>query len=156
MVIRKTQVNKKMIKMKNYLLLKVIIFVGGFLALISSCNNPKTDLSDFNVFIENFKKDSTFQSQHISFPVMEYYSDEDFPLDILQRTIYKDNYTFIDLENDVPKELRNKDLYDVHITHSKDTVYYQKFGKNNSINITYKFQRFQRTYHLTEIEDLTD
>ncbi|MCX8533170.1 hypothetical protein [Chryseobacterium luquanense] len=142
--------------MKNYLLFKVIIFIGGSLAFISSCNNSKSDLADFNVFIEKFKKDSTFQSQHISFPVMENYSDEDFPLDILQRTIYKDNYTFIDIENDVPKELRNKDLYDVHINQIQDTVYYQKFGKNNSINITYKFQRIQNTYRLIEIEDLTN
>ena len=134
-----------------------IIFTGTLIFLIFiSCNQQKNCGSDFNTFIEKFKKDSTFQSQHINFPIMEYYSDEDFPLDILERMITKDSYAFIDLENDVPKELRNRGSYDVHITHSQDTVYYQKFGKNNSIDITYKFQCIKNSYHLMEIEDLTD
>jgi hypothetical protein len=134
-----------------------IIFINTFiLPFFISCNQKKNCGSDFNAFIEKFKKDSTFQKQHIDFPMMEYYSDEDFPMDILERMTTEDNYSFIDVENDLPTELRNKDLYDVHINQNQDTIYYQKIGKQNSINITYKFKCTQKTYHLIEIEDLTD
>ncbi|WP_175623024.1 hypothetical protein [Chryseobacterium schmidteae] len=134
-----------------------IIFINIFIFLFFiSCNQKKNCGSDFNTFIEKFKKDSTFQKQHIDFPMMEYYSDEDFPMDILERMTTEDSYSFIDIENDVPKEFRNKDLYDVHINQNQDTIYYQKIGKQNSINITYKFKYTQKTYHLIEIEDLTD
>ncbi|MCD0455064.1 hypothetical protein LPB85_06335 [Chryseobacterium sp. LC2016-27] len=134
-----------------------IIFINTFiLPFFISCNQKKNCGSDFNAFIEKFKKDSTFQKQHIDFPMMEYYSDEDFPMDILERMTTEDNYSFIDVENDLPTELRNKDLYDIHINQNQDTIYYQKIGKQNSINITYKFNCTQKTYHLIEIEDLTD
>lgn len=134
-----------------------IICINTFILLFFiSCHQKKNCGSDFNAFIEKFKKDSTFQKQHIDFPMMEYYSDEDFPMDILERMITEDSYSFIDIENDLPKELRNKDLYDVHINQNQDTIYYQKIGKQNSINITYKFRCTQKTYRLIEIEDLTD
>ncbi|MGE6397879.1 hypothetical protein [Chryseobacterium scophthalmum] len=134
-----------------------IIFIKIFIFLFFiSCHQQKNCGSDFNAFIEKFKKDSTFQKQHIDFPMMEYYSDEDFPMDILERMTTEDSYSFIDIENDLPKELRNKDLYDVHINQNQDTIYYQKIGKQNSINITYKFRCTQKTYRLIEIEDLTD
>lgn len=134
-----------------------IICINTFILLFFiSCHQKKNCGSDFNAFIEKFKKDSTFQKQHIDFPMMEYYSDEDFPMDILERMITEDSYSFIDIENDLPKELRNKDLYDVHINQNQDTIYYQKIGKQNSINITYKFKCTQKTYRLIEIEDLTD
>ena len=134
-----------------------IIFINTFIFLFFiSCNQQKNCGSDFNAFIEKFKKDSTFQKQHIDFPVMEYYSDEDFPMDILERMTTEDSYSFIDIENDLPKELRNKNLYDIHINQNQDTIYYQKIGKQNSINITYKFRCTQKTYRLIEIEDLTD
>lgn len=134
-----------------------IIFINTFILLFFiSCNQKKNCGSDFNAFIEKFKKDSTFQKQHIDFPMMEYYSDEDFPMDILERMTTEDNYSFIDVENDLPTELRNKDLYDIHINQNQDTIYYQKIGKQNSINITYKFKCTQKTYHLIEIVDLTD
>lgn len=134
-----------------------IIFINTFiLPFFISCNQKKNCGSDFNAFIEKFKKDSTFQKQHIDFPMMEYYSDEDFPMDILERMTTEDSYSFIDIENDLSTELRNKDLYDVHINQNQDTIYYQKIGKQNSINITYKFKCTQKTYHLIEIEDLTD
>lgn len=134
-----------------------IICINTFILLFFiSCHQQKNCGSDFSVFIEKFKKDSTFQKQHIDFPMMEYYSDEDFPMDILERMTTEDSYSFIDIENDLPKELRNKDLYDVHINQNQDTIYYQKIGKQNSINITYKFRCTQKTYRLIEIEDLTD
>ena len=134
-----------------------IICINTFILLFFiSCHQQKNCGSDFNVFIEKFKKDSTFQKQHINFPMIEYYSDEDFPMDILERMTTEDSYSFIDIENDLPKELRNKDLYDVHINQNQDTIYYQKIGKQNSINITYKFRCTQKTYRLIEIEDLTD
>ncbi|VXC15873.1 MULTISPECIES: DUF4348 domain-containing protein [Chryseobacterium] len=139
--------------MKIFKLIFINIFI--FLFFISS-HQQKNCGSDFNVFIEKFKKDSTFQKQHIDFPMMEYYSDEDFPMDILERMTTEDSYSFIDIENDLPKELRNKDLYDVHINQNQDTIYYQKIGKQNSINIAYKFRCTQKTYRLIEIEDLTD
>ena len=134
-----------------------IIFINIFIFLFFiSCHQQKNCGSDFNAFIEKFKKDSTFQKQHIDFPMMEYYSDEDFPMDILERMTTEDSYSFIDIENDLPKELRNKDLYDVHINQNQDTIYYQKIGKQNSINITYKFRCTQKMYRLIEIEDLTE
>lgn len=133
-----------------------IIFINTFIFLFFISCNQKNCGSDFNVFIEKFKKDSTFQKKHIDFPMMEYYSDEDFPLDILERMTTEDSYSFIDLENDVPKDLRNKGSYDININYNRDTVYYQKMGKQNSINITYKFKCAQKTYHLIEIENLTD
>lgn len=137
-------------------LIKATMLTAVFSLILTSCNNQKTCGSDFSVFIEKFKKDSTFQKQHIDFPMMEYYSDEDFPMDILERMTTEDSYSFIDIENDLPKELRNKVLYDVHINQNQDTIYYQKIGKQNSINITYKFRCTQKTYRLIEIEDLTD
>lgn len=137
-------------------LIKATMLTAVFSLILTSCNNQKTCGSDFSVFIEKFKKDSTFQKQHIDFPMMEYYSDEDFPMDILERMTTEDSYSFIDIENDLPKELRNKDLYDVHINQNQDTIYYQKIGKQNSINIAYKFRCTQKTYRLIEIEDLTD
>jgi len=133
-----------------------LIFSAAFILSFYSCVRQKNCGEDFKVFIEKFKKDSIFQKQHIEFPLDEYYSDEDFPLDIMERSIDEEHFTFIDFENELPIELRNKNLYDIHINQGNDTIFYQMFGKNNSIDVTYTFKCDQKTYKLVKIEDLTD
>ncbi|OJV51979.1 MAG: hypothetical protein BGO31_09950 [Bacteroidetes bacterium 43-16] len=101
--------------------------------------------------------DTTFQKQHIEYPLMIYYSDEDFPLDILEKSINDSNaYTFIDMANDLPPGLNDTNLYHIHISQNTDTIYYQKITKSNNINITYTFLRAEKSYKLFSIEDNTD
>lgn len=131
------------------------------LLFFASCgNNPTSQKSiikpDFNLFIDKFKNDSVFQKQHMNFPVMEYYSDEDFPLDLMERNIDEENYSFIKFDTDsVAKKNKNED-YKVIIQSKKNTVFYHKMGVNNSINENYKFIYKNGSYYLVEIIDLTN
>lgn len=111
---------------------------------------------DFDTFFQKFSADSIFQKQHVDFPVIEYYSDEDFPLDIMERSIDEENYEFIDLSKDKAADKQEKDLYKVETEKQNDSVFYRQRGINNYIDITYKFARKDQCWWLVEIRDMTD
>lgn len=114
------------------------------------------DTLDFESFLELFINDSSFQRQHINFPIQVYYSDEDFPYDILERETDESDYAFIDLNKRLPKVFSSTDTFITRYHNSQDTFYYEILGDHNGIYKTYKFVRNNGTYILFEIEDLTD
>jgi hypothetical protein len=116
----------------------------------------QADSLGFDSFLALFIYDSSFQRQHIHFPIQIYYSDEDFPYDILERETDRLDYTFIDLNKRLPKVFSASDTFITRYHNSEDTFYYEIMGDHNGIYKTYKFVRNNGTYKLFEIEDLTD
>jgi Domain of unknown function (DUF4348) len=118
---------------------------------------PETCGTDFDTFFERFASDSVFQVKHVNFPITEYYSDEDFPLDIMERvTFEEEDYAFIDLSKDKVADKREKDPYRIEIEKQNDSIFYRQHGINNYINVTYKFARKDNCWWLVEIQDMTD
>ncbi|MBL7704688.1 MAG: DUF4348 domain-containing protein [Taibaiella sp.] len=126
-------------------------------SLAHSCASHKNQKLSFDLFLNQFMNDSTFQKQHIEYPLITYYSDEDFPLDILEVGINApSDYTFIDMKDHSPLTRNDTNRYEIHINQNTDTFYYHKTGVNNGTNIIYKFQRTGKSYKLFEIGDYTD
>ncbi|HEU4495611.1 MAG TPA: DUF4348 domain-containing protein [Flavobacterium sp.] len=127
----------------------------ALLVLAMSCKsndvrNTEGCDADFDVFFKKFASDSTFQKQHFDFPVMEYYSDEDFPLDLLERHIDEESYVFVDFTGD-------KTLYDISVEKKKDSVIYtRRMRDRHHLPMIYKFAQNGDCWMLVEFSDLTD
>lgn len=105
---------------------------------------------DFNNFFERFASDSLFQKKHIDFPIMHYYSDEDFPLDLMETMIDEQDYTFTDFTDD-------QNQYDISIEKKKDSaIYTRKTRDRHHLPMIYKFVQVNDCWKLVEISDLTD
>lgn len=105
--------------------------------------------ADFDAFFKKFASDSVFQKKHMDFPVMAYYSDEDFPLDLMERMVDEENYTFTDFRNE-------RNAYKISLEKTKDSAFYWQKGINSGHNITYKFAYQDDCWKLVEIRDMTD
>jgi hypothetical protein len=119
------------------------------LVLITGCKSQEKICSEFDTFFKKFASNSDFQKAHMDFPVMEYYSDEDLPLDIMQGQIAEEEYTFTDFTHD-------KELYDISIDKKPDTVYYVRTWRESHGAMTYKFARKNNCWTLVEFHDITD
>ncbi len=133
----------------KYLSLLVLIC----LTACGSRNKAKTDCSkDFDSFFEKFASDSLFQKKHVDFPIMEYYSDEDFPLDMMERMTDEDTFETIHFD----KKVKDGKPYEISIDKKTDSVFCYKKGINNDINIKYTFVCKNDSWFLVAITDTTD
>ena len=105
--------------------------------------------SDFNIFFEKFQKDSAFQIRHVKFPYMYYYSDEDFPLDMMESAVWKEDFETIDFKSDTNSQ------FTINFINKIDSVSCIKQNKSKSI-IEYKFVIINHCWFLVEVIDNTD
>jgi hypothetical protein len=120
----------------------VILAIGCKANKVTACEN-------FDAFFEQFARDSIFQKKHVDFPMMNYYSDEDFPLDLMERPIDEEEYIFTDFTDD-------KNLYDITIDRKKDTVHYIRTWRESYGAMTYTFARKNNCWMLVGFQDITD
>lgn len=136
-------------KMKCLLLLVLVCLTG--------CGNRnKAQVScnaDFDSFFEKFTSDSMFQKKHVDFPIMEYYSDEDFPLDMMERMTDEDSFEIIHFDKNAKSSGKP---YEISIDKKTDSVFCYKKGINNPINIKYTFVCKKDSWFLVAITDTTD
>ena len=138
--------------MKKLLYIVLIIFCS----CVNKINQNNTLDKDFDVFFKKFASDSIFQKKHMDFPVIEFYSDEDFPLDIMERTIDEETFVFEDFTKDNVANKKVKDAYEIILKKKKDSVFYQRKGINNYIDVTYCFFFQNNSWYLIEVKDMTD
>ncbi|MDR6969018.1 hypothetical protein J2X31_003044 [Flavobacterium arsenatis] len=108
---------------------------------------------DFDSFFEKFATDSLFQKKHVDFPIMKYYSDEDFPLDMMENMIDEESFEAIYFQHNTR---RTNDTYEIIIKKETDSVSCYKRGINNPINIEYIFTCKKNSWFLVKIVDNTD
>lgn len=134
----------------KYLSLLVLVCLAG-------CGNKNkvqgTCSEDFDSFFERFASDTLFQKKHVDFPIMQYYSDEDFPLDMMETMTDEDTYETIHFDKNAKSG--NKP-YEINIDKKTDSVFCYKKGINNDINIKYTFVCKKDSWFLVEITDTTD
>jgi hypothetical protein len=118
--------------------------------------NSKERETDFLSFFENFKRDSVFQINHVKFPYMFYYSDEDFPLDMMEAIIHKNEYAFIHFSEAMNTYPYTSSPFSMDIVVRKDSAFCIKQSTLNKTTIAYKFSRDNGSWYLVEIEDNTD
>ncbi|TPD73668.1 DUF4348 domain-containing protein [Flavobacterium microcysteis] len=127
------------------------------LVCLTGCGNQNkaqvTCSEDFDLFFEKFTNDSLFQKKHVDFPIMEYYTDEDFPLDMMETMTDEDTFEIIHFD----KNAKNGNKpYEINIDKKTDSVFCYKKGINNDINIKYTFVCKMDSWFLVEITDTTD
>lgn len=118
--------------------------------------NSKDCEIDFLTFFEKFKNDTVFQKTHVKFPYILYYSDEDFPLDMMEDVIYKENYSSIDFSEPMYTYPHTKSPFSIDFNMKKDSVFCIKQSTLNKTIINYKFALIKGCWYLVEIEDHTD
>ncbi|RZJ72461.1 MAG: DUF4348 domain-containing protein [Flavobacterium sp.] len=111
---------------------------------------------DFDTFFVRFASDSIFQKKHVLFPLENFYSDEDFPLDMMENPIYEEDYAFVDFSGDKSAKALQSNPYKIEVQKESDSVFYRQLGIGNYRNITYTFARNRNSWQLVEIKDLTD
>lgn len=126
----------------------ILVCFFGCTSRTKTANNCK---ADFDSFFEKFASDSVFQKKHVEFPLMEYYTDEDFPLDMMETMIPEESFAFLSFD-----KKDNGNPYEISIDKKADSVFCHKKGINNPININYTFVCRKDSWLLVEITDRTD
>lgn len=111
---------------------------------------------EFHLFFDKFKSDSVFQKQHIAFPYFFYYSDEDFPLDKMERLVEEDEQEFIDFSKPMNTYPHKESPFTMKIVIQKDSAFCMKQSMLNHTTIQYTFTKNTGCWNLVEIEDNTD
>jgi hypothetical protein len=112
--------------------------------------------ADFEVFFEKFKSDTIFQKQHVKFPYMFYYSDEDFPLDMMESMVWKSEYDVIDFSAPMYTYPHKDSPFTMDYMKGKDSVFCIKQSTLNKTTINYKFAAIKGCWYMVEVVDNTD
>jgi len=112
--------------------------------------------TSFTAFIDKFEKDSVLQLRHVEFPLFYTYSDEDFPLDFMERYIDKDEYKLAHFDKDSLTYKGKKYASELHIARDRDSVHYYQIGKNSYVDLRHHFVFKEGCWYLVQFDDMTD
>lgn len=119
-------------------------------------NSPQNCGLSFDVFFEEFARDSVFQKSRVKFP-LEYFSHYyDFNLrkdTIKAEPISFENYYYYDFTKDREAIDQDFDKYTVHMEKSDVEVLYKFVGYDNGIMVNYRFKKKDNCWLLVEIID---
>ncbi len=108
---------------------------------------PVDSLMDigFINFLKQFSNDSSFQKEHIVFPMPYYHADNDY--ETLYDSIKYDNWRFIQLES----ALENIMTFNENIDSDYRVIFFR--GIENGIHVKYTFKKFGNEWKLIKLED---
>ena len=109
----------------------------------------------FEVFFEQFSKDSIFQKSRVQYPLKELYIKSLDPTIIKIDTTYNSSeYNYIDFTEDKYGMEREYGKYTVEIEKiDSDSIHYKILGYDNGIHIIFKFKRVDTCWLLVGILD---
>ena len=115
---------------------------------------PENIDSEFDIFINSFNKDSTFQMSRIQFPItIKEVDDENY--EIVEKIINLEDYEIIDLTYDesILEQEFNKYTQKTIIEGNKVTV--EILGIDNGINCKYQFEKINGKWILITWSNLS-
>ena len=110
----------------------------------SLVEKPECD-ADFNDFIKKFKNDTIFQVNHVKFPLVNSYLDDNYDK-VIRDDIAKDQFEIIDFS-------KHNELYKLDFKQHHDSLFYRYRGTNNGIYVVMKFAFENDCWCLVAIED---
>ena len=115
--------------------------------------------NEFKLFFSKFAIDSTFQKEHVLFPLKEVYTDfsNENTRNIVTKYKDKDKYKYLNLTIDTT-DLNKEFEYEYQKTTIKsekigDTIIYTE--NSGAIMIKYKFAPYNNSWNLIEVKDLS-
>ncbi len=110
-----------------------------------------SDKNDFKEFLELFSKDSTFQMNHIAFPLK--YTSVDIEDNKEESYINKENWELLNFDYNPEIQNRETDAYQQFIEVNIDSAKVLIRGIDNGINIDFQFLKTNGSWTLTVWND---
>ncbi|MDO4790277.1 MAG: DUF4348 domain-containing protein [Porphyromonas sp.] len=127
------------------------LLLGLFLSVfLTACS--KNEVEDFDIFMEQFNNDFSFQKSRVIFPLR--YEGYDLETDsLLLQEIAEEEWIDMDLSWDPSYKTRETDAYDREIIERKDTTIVHFQGVDNGINLEAVFVSKEGKWFLLQFSD---
>jgi hypothetical protein len=110
---------------------------------------------DFNVFINRFKSDSTFQHSRIQFPLTQEFRSDVLEAENIIRRIESPDWRFLPLHYDESFAHREMNAYKEVIIIEKNTARLMYHGVDNGINVEFIFESIDGHWYLIRWNDFS-
>jgi hypothetical protein len=110
---------------------------------------------DFNVFINRFKSDSTFQHSRIQFPLTQEFGSDVLEAEHIIRRIESPDWRFLPLHYDESFARRELDAYKEVIIIEKNSARLMHHGIDNGIHIEFIFESIEGHWYLIRWNDFS-
>lgn len=149
---------------------KFILFLISALFILTSCSQHKatkekqadiaSDTSqideEFDLFLENFNSEPTFQRQRIIFPIkMTVLQPSEFGMEVVDEELTQQDWILLDFTYDSTYATRQLDSYEQRIRRYNDSTIIEHRGIDNGIFADYCFVKKDGKWYLKSFSDIT-